>query len=91
VVSIEYTTKSGFARSKLVYVTWIPDTISRATFKESARVKSTGLLQSGVLRSAFKGVGSYVEANQPDELEIGNVLERIARRDREEADLTTGR
>lgn len=47
VLNIPYTLVTGAKKSKIVFVSWVPDTIHRASFKDSARVKSFGVMAMG--------------------------------------------
>jgi cofilin len=86
VYDVRYQTLSGAQRSRVVFITWVPDTIQRDTFRESARVKSNGLTHSHPLKSSFEGVACSIQANAPGDLTLSGFLERASRTDREPAD-----
>ena len=71
----------GGARSKLVFVTWAPDTIQRATHRETIRVKSSAHTSvPRVLSDAVKTLGTLpYQANDRDDLDAGTVVRRAAR------------
>ena len=72
--NIRYKLKNGGERSKVAIITWVPDTITRATLKESARVKMMALNYSGMLKKACKGWQYQIQANCIDLATLSNKL-----------------
>eukprot|EP00055_Hartaetosiga_balthica_P005886 m.17907 g.17907 ORF g.17907 m.17907 type:complete len:169 (+) comp4857_c0_seq1:174-680(+) len=84
-ICFPYTTMSGGIRSKFMYLSWSPDTLTRPTFKETIRVKSIGIMQLGELSEAFATAGAKrIQANDQADLEIENVLSIAAKFERDE-------
>eukprot|EP00056_Hartaetosiga_gracilis_P018954 m.12476 g.12476 ORF g.12476 m.12476 type:complete len:169 (+) comp7222_c0_seq1:99-605(+) len=86
-ISFPYKTTSGGIRSKFMYLSWAPDSLKRATFKETIRVKSIGIMQLGELSQAFAASGAKrIQANDLSDLEIDSVLSVAAKFERDEID-----
>eukprot|EP00418_Pyrodinium_bahamense_P096329 CAMPEP_0179026736 /NCGR_PEP_ID=MMETSP0796-20121207/8673_1 /TAXON_ID=73915 /ORGANISM="Pyrodinium bahamense, Strain pbaha01" /LENGTH=183 /DNA_ID=CAMNT_0020722835 /DNA_START=77 /DNA_END=628 /DNA_ORIENTATION=- len=81
---LPYSTDTGGLRSKLLFLSWAPDSLRRATLKESARVKSSAVFQIGDLAGAAKRDGGRaVQANGREDLDLENVLAVAAKFERD--------
>jgi cofilin len=88
-VDFPYRTTSGGIRSKLTFITWVPDTLRRETFRESVRVKSTGVIMSGVLLRDMRAVVCKMQANDQDDLAPRTMLDKVSKFDRDTVDLAS--
>ena len=86
VLDVRYKTKQGADRSRVVMITWSPDSLQRETHRETARAKSNAQTHVGALKTACKGVTCFVEAHDFDDLALENLFTRASLRDREEPD-----
>lgn len=86
-ISFPYTTSSGGQRSKFLFVTWVPDTLTRSTFKETVRLKSGGVMLAAELhQAAARDGGKKYQANGDADLEIWEVLKTVAKFERDGVD-----
>eukprot|EP00727_Mastigamoeba_balamuthi_P009653 m51a1_g531 putative actin depolymerizing factor (163) ;mRNA; r:372475-373072 len=87
VLGVRYLTKCKGIRGKLLWVSWAPDTLRRASFRESARVKSSALsAPSSFLSDIRADLSTVMQANRPDDLSSANIFERASRFERDEID-----
>ncbi|XP_065192596.1 uncharacterized protein LOC135823675 [Sycon ciliatum] len=85
VVNLPYTTDSGGKRNKVVFITWVPDTLTRKSMRESVRVKFNGVQFGTPMRKqASKSGASLYQANDLDDLTLDSVLSKVTRFERDE-------
>ncbi|KXS19807.1 hypothetical protein M427DRAFT_66928 [Gonapodya prolifera JEL478] len=83
--NVEYVMAGGdMRRNKVLYVAWSPDTITRPTMRESARVKSLSVLLEQVFLPAVGAQNPDVkmQANCKEDLDVVEVLKRVSRFER---------
>mmetsp|Transcript_825 Transcript_825/g.2424 ORF Transcript_825/g.2424 Transcript_825/m.2424 type:complete len:83 (-) Transcript_825:90-338(-) len=70
----------------MVFATWVPDTLTRDTFKEAVRLKSSAVFFGGELkkRAAKDGAKNY-----QGDLDVDAVLEAVSRFERDEIDMAS--
>merc|ERR1711964_1741 len=81
IVDVKYSTVDGGKRNKVAFITWVPDSLTRATFRETIRVKSNGVMFSSLLKKPCKGYTRVIQANDLDDLEERAVIEKVSRTD----------
>jgi len=85
VLDFPYRTTNGGERSKLTLITWVPDTLVRENHKETARVKSNGVMMVGPFHE-LEGIQCKYQANDYDSLDRKNVLSKVAKFERDTID-----
>eukprot|EP01113_Clastostelium_recurvatum_P043079 TRINITY_DN7068_c0_g2_i3.p1 TRINITY_DN7068_c0_g2~~TRINITY_DN7068_c0_g2_i3.p1 ORF type:complete len:158 (+),score=23.25 TRINITY_DN7068_c0_g2_i3:104-577(+) len=70
-------------RSKLIFVTWVPDSITRGTLKEAARVKTNGVLWTGTMKKLMPGVVCMLQANDVSDVAWESMLARACRHEKD--------
>eukprot|EP00026_Physarum_polycephalum_P018079 Phypoly_transcript_19524.p1 GENE.Phypoly_transcript_19524~~Phypoly_transcript_19524.p1 ORF type:complete len:169 (+),score=24.03 Phypoly_transcript_19524:96-602(+) len=85
-IHFEYRTTRG-PSSKLMFVTYVPDSITRSTYKEAARIKSKGVLWATVLKPILKAVSGNVQANDIADMDWQAILQKAARFELDPVDL----
>ena len=90
VVNLPYLTMSKGKRNKVVFITWVPDTITRSSMRESVRIKFNGVSHGGPLRkqAAVDGVTMY-QANDKDDITLWSVFDKVSKFERDEVDKNT--
>ena len=83
IYSVPYLTINGGKREKLIQINWIPDSIKRETFKESAKVKMHAVAQSGKIKKIVEGVPFMYQANSRNDLEFDLLLSKVSRFERD--------
>ncbi|XP_065196557.1 uncharacterized protein LOC135828050 [Sycon ciliatum] len=88
IVNLPYTTTNGGKRNKVIFATWVPDTLTRRTMRESVRVKFNGVQLAGGMRkqASIDGVSMY-QANDMDDLALAEVLAKVSRFERDGIDM----
>jgi hypothetical protein len=86
-LALPYATTSGGLRGKACLVSWCPDALARATFKETVRVKTSSVLFGAALaKRATRDGAIRIEAQDLDDLGLESVLERVSRFERDAID-----
>ena len=86
-VNFPYKTLNGGLRNKLLFATWVPDTLRRDTFKETIRLKSSAVFFGESLKKAAVTDGAkHYQANHPSDLEVAAVLSKVAEFERDPVD-----
>ena len=78
-----YLVQGGGKRNKVAIIRWCPDTLTRETLKESARVKMHAVGCGGKVKAALKGAVCFIQANSPEEVSFDVVMEKVSRHERE--------
>jgi hypothetical protein len=87
---LPYRTTNGGIRNKLLFATWVPDTLSRATFKETIRLKSSAVFFSaGLKKAAARDGAKMYQANDPSDLKVHAVLDTVAKFERDPIDVAS--
>ena|SRR3990167_1669409 len=81
-----YLTVGGGKRNKVAIINWVPDTLTRGSMKDSARVKMMAVCCNGKVKRELKGAVCFIQANCVDDLKYDLVLEKISRYEREPID-----
>eukprot|EP00039_Didymoeca_costata_P014252 m.228368 g.228368 ORF g.228368 m.228368 type:complete len:169 (-) comp15976_c1_seq38:360-866(-) len=89
VVNLPYQLASGREKSKIFLICWVPDTIKRATLKQSATAKTYGIMAMQDLKPRFEEVSFVLQANNKYDLDLSEVLQRCARYESDAIDLET--
>jgi len=83
-------TCGGGQRSKLVWLSWSPDTLQRPSMRESARLKMAAITAAApFLASPRVGKGTFsliTQANCTDDLALDTIVRRVSRHEREPVD-----
>eukprot|EP00049_Salpingoeca_infusionum_P005884 m.98323 g.98323 ORF g.98323 m.98323 type:complete len:165 (+) comp13123_c1_seq1:226-720(+) len=86
-INLPYMTVNGGKRGKFMCLTWVPDTLTRSTFKETVRIKSTSLMLMGELFKRFAQDGAKrIQANDETDTEIFSVLDAVSKFERDAVD-----
>jgi len=75
-------------KSKLLFITWVPDAITRPSLKEIARVKTMGVMWTGKLKKIFTAVVCNVQANDLSDVEWMNLLSKASKYEKDPVDPT---
>ena len=86
VLNFPYMTTYGGRRNKVALVSWCPDTLTRQTMKESARIKMSAVTCFGTVKKAFKGADCSIQANDIEDLSWSAVLAKVSRFERDAVD-----
>lgn len=86
VLNFPYRTTSGGRRNKIALVSWCPDTLTRPTMKESARIKMSAVTCFGSVKRACKGADCSIQANDLEDLSWSAVLAKVSRFERDAVD-----
>jgi len=81
-----YVVAGGGKRNKTAMIRWCPDTLTRDSFKESARVKMIAVTCGSAIKKQLKGSDCNIQANSLDEITFDEVLTQVSRHEREEID-----
>eukprot|EP01095_Lingulamoeba_sp_RSL-Kostka_P016940 TRINITY_DN854_c3_g1_i1.p1 TRINITY_DN854_c3_g1~~TRINITY_DN854_c3_g1_i1.p1 ORF type:complete len:164 (-),score=54.28 TRINITY_DN854_c3_g1_i1:6-497(-) len=86
IFNYNYKCIDGGKRSKVVLIHWCPNSLTRDTLKESARVKMMSLQVLSMIKKRCKGVVCFVEADSIEELSRDYIMEKVSRNEREAID-----
>lgn len=90
VILFPYTTTSNGIRSKLIFATWVPDTLKRGSFKETIRLKSSAIFFGGELKKAAARDGAkQYQANGPSDLGVRDVLSTVSKFEHDSIDMAS--
>ena len=81
-LNARYNTLDAGPRTKLACITWVPDAIKRATFRETVQVKSTTVMNTATFKTDMPSVVCWMQANGHDDLEDTHVLQRVSKFER---------
>ena len=86
-INIEYQTTSKGMRSKLLFITWVPDDMQLSSFKETIKMKTQAIVEGRRLRKEyFRSFDSVVQANDFDEISLDYLLSKASKHERDEID-----
>lgn len=85
-VNLPYETEIGAKRLKSLFINWVPDALSRPSFRETVRLKSNGVYWAGLVKSQLESVDCLYQANAADDLQAGAFLARASRFERDQVD-----
>lgn len=85
-VNLPYETEIGAKRLKSLFINWVPDALSRPSFRETVRLKSNGVYWAGLVKSQLESVDCLYQANAVDDLQAGAFLARASRFERDQVD-----
>ena len=81
-----YKVITGGLRNKIAIINWCPDTLSRPTMKEAARIKMGSVTSSSLVKKTLEGAACFIQANAAEDLEFSVVLQRVSRFERDTID-----
>eukprot|EP01083_Nonionella_stella_P240233 840005_1 len=79
ILSLSYKLKDKSDRIRILFISWIPDTIKRKTHKETIRVKSLGIFHQAHLMESFKSKSmKQIQANDHSDLNGKDLLQSVS-------------
>ena len=85
-MNLPYETEIGAKRLKSLFISWVPDALSRTSFRETVRQKSNGVYWAGLVKSQLESVDCLYQANAADDLQPPAFLARASRFERDQVD-----
>ena len=80
----------GGSRSKLSFVTWVPDSMDLGSFKKTIKAKQLSVMYAGMLKKEMPAVVCFLQANDLDDVSANELLHRVSKFEKSPVDINAG-